>query len=661
MKTFRDLPIQQKMLVMTLLICGAVLCVAIAALFTFQVLNFRSNFQRDAATLAVIIANQSTAAVSYGDETTASEVVGSLQAKPTVVAASLVLTNNTVLAHFGKAEDAGSLSQFPPAGQHRFTGGQLLVTQPVILKGERVGTLCLRSDYQRTFLQLLGFYGLVILGITVVSIGLAVFLSSRLGRGITDPIFELARTAQIIGEQKDYSVRAVVKSRRDELGRLTEAFNEMLGRIQTQDAALSLSQQKMEALVHAIDGIVWERAPDTFKFTFISRQSEDMLGYAPALWLNQPNFWESKLHPQDAAKAVQAGHEMAARGQPYSYEYRLLATEGRTVWIRESGTVLVENGRPVAMRGIFQDITRHKLDAEQLDKLNRQLMDTSRLAGMAEVATGVLHNVGNILNSVSVSATVVGDKLRRSKVDNLRRATDMLRDQNGQIVEFLTVDPKGKLLPKYLATMADQLAGEQAELITEMTSVGQNIEHIKEIVAMQQSYAKVSGVYESLSLAGLVEDALRMNTAAFDRHCIELIREFDENTPKACVDRHKVLQILINLLRNAKHAMDTRVGQDKRMIIRIGSGAPGCVQISVSDNGIGIPPEHLTKIFNHGFTTKKDGHGFGLHSGANAATEMGGSLRAFSDGPGKGAVFSLELPIVAPARKSEPPLTQQKT
>src|ERR1035437_6986765 len=149
----------------------------------------------------------------------------------------------------------------------------------------------------------------------VVAISAAMFLSSRLGRRITHPILELARTAQIVGEKKDYSVRAAVSSRGDELGRLTESFNEMLSRIQSQDAALSLSQQKMEALINSIDGIVWERTPDTFRFTFISRQSKDILGYDPQAWLAKPNFWEEKLQPQDAAKAIQTCHDMAVRSE----------------------------------------------------------------------------------------------------------------------------------------------------------------------------------------------------------------------------------------------------------------------------------------------------------------------------------------------------------
>jgi PAS domain S-box-containing protein len=660
MKLFRDIPIQRKMLVMSLLICGAVLCVAIATLFAFQVLNFRSNFRHDATTVAMIIAKNSTAALAFKDDKAATELVSSLEAKPSVIAATLVFPDGSSFAHYGPAETSKTLSTFPPAGEYRFIEGHLLLAQKVVLQKEHVGTLFLRSNYRQTFLKLLGFYALVIAGVLIVSIILAVFLSGRLGRTITNPILHLAQTAQVVGELKDYSVRATVRDSGDEVGRLTESFNEMLGRIETQDAELSRSQQKMEALIHSIDGIVWECTPDTFRFTFVSRQSEDILGYDPVAWLAQPNFWEEKLQRQDAGKAVQTRREMAGRCQPYSYEYRMTAADGRTVWIRESGTVLVEKGQPVAMRGIFQDITRQKQDAEQLDKLNRQLMDTSRNAGMAEVATGVLHNVGNILNSVSVSATVVSDRLRNSNVGDLCRATTMMQKQNGRLAEFLTADPKGKLIPDYLGSVAEELANEQAELITEMNSVGQNIEHIKEIVAMQQNYAKLSGVYEWLTIPELVEDALRMNTAAFDRHHIELYREFDENTPRVCVDRHKVLQILINLLRNAKHAMEGRTAVEKKMVIQVGLASADQVKIVVRDNGVGIPPDHLTKIFNHGFTTKKGGHGFGLHSGANAAREMGGSLTARSDGPGKGAEFTLILPTAAPSRKEEAPATTAK-
>jgi len=132
----------------------------------------------------------------------------------------------------------------------------------------------------------------------------------------------------------------------------------------------------------------------------------------------------------------------------------------------------------------------------KLEETHKQLLQVSRQAGMAEVATGVLHNVGNVLNSVSVSATVVCERLRQSEVDDLHCAAAMLDEKNGQLAKFLTDDPKGKLLPEYLAKASKLLASERDELVSEMASVVQHIEHIKEIVAMQQSYAKVFGVLE---------------------------------------------------------------------------------------------------------------------------------------------------------------------
>lgn len=280
----------------------------------------------------------------------------------------------------------------------------------------------------------------------------------------------------------------------------------------------------------------------------------------------------------------------------------------------------------------------------KLEETHQQLLQVSRQAGMAEVATGVLHNVGNVLNSVSVSASVVCDRLRKSEVGNVHRAATMLHDKNGQLAQFLNDDPKGKLLPEYLAKASRLLAAERDELIGEMAAVGEHIEHIKEIVAMQQTYAKVFGVMEPVPPVSLVQDALRMNAAAFERHGVKVIEHFDKSVPVAMVDRHKVLQILINLLRNAKYAMDEQSPEEKRLEIHVGPTPGGNAAITVRDNGVGIAPENLTRIFGHGFTTKKDGHGFGLHSGALAAKQMNGSLTVHSDGPGRGAAFTLELP-----------------
>jgi signal transduction histidine kinase len=219
--------------------------------------------------------------------------------------------------------------------------------------------------------------------------------------------------------------------------------------------------------------------------------------------------------------------------------------------------------------------------------------------------------------------------------------------------EFLTSDAKGKQLPAFIEAISEQLAREQAALGKELEGLQQNIDHIKQVVAMQQSYAKVSGVLENLPLHELLEDALRMASTGLIRHQIQVVRQYEE-VPPALADRHKVLQILINLVSNAKHALEHQP-EGRRLTLRVTRGEGERVRVEVSDNGAGIAPENLTRVFQHGFTTKKTGHGFGLHSGANAAKELGGSLVARSEGPGRGATFVLELPTGSTGAKAAAP------
>lgn len=298
-------------------------------------------------------------------------------------------------------------------------------------------------------------------------------------------------------------------------------------------------------------------------------------------------------------------------------------------------------GRDAALR---HEIAERERAEGALQNLHAQLLAASHQAGMAEVATGVLHNVGNVLNSVNVSATLVAEKLSVHRLNNLVRTAEMLRDKNGDLGDFLVNDSKGRLIPGYLCDLSKHLAAERQDALVELDLLTKNIEHIKEIVSMQQNYARVAGIIEQLSPESLVEDALRMTTGSLQRHHIEIVREY-ECDGLVTIERHKALQILVNLIRNAKHAMDEASPATKTLTLRIHESSGGFVAISISDNGVGIDSDNLTKIFSHGFTTRKDGHGFGLHSAALAAQQMGGSVSAQSPGVGHGATFSLELPI----------------
>ena len=209
---------------------------------------------------------------------------------------------------------------------------------------------------------------------------------------------------------------------------------------------------------------------------------------------------------------------------------------------------------------------------------------------------------------------------------------------------YLTQDPKGRRIPEFLESLAAHFASERTRLLGEIEAMIKNVDHIKEIVSMQQSFASIAGMTEPLEPAALMEDALRMNQAALGRAKITVTRDFHE-VPNIMAEKGKVLQILVNLIRNAKYACDESGKSDKKVILHIRPGPAGRVHLVVEDNGIGIPPENLAKIFNHGFTTKKHGHGFGLHNCANAAQQMHGSLTAYSDGVGCGASFVLRIPV----------------
>ena len=310
-----------------------------------------------------------------------------------------------------------------------------------------------------------------------------------------------------------------------------------------------------------------------------------------------------------------------------------------------------EQGRIIGTYGISKNITAIKEAEEKLNAIHLELVRASRQAGMAEVATGVLHNVGNVLNSVNVSATLVREALQSSEVSSLVRVAGLLRSQTGDLANYLTTDPKGKLIPGFVIQLAEQLARDHAVLQAEHEQLARNVEHIKEIVAMQQDYARVSGALEKVSIADVVNDALQINSGGLVRHGVEVVRQFAD-VPLVVVDKHKVMQIIVNLIHNAKYALDDADRAGRRLTLGILLGEGNWIRVSVTDNGVGIPPENLTRIFSHGFTTRRNGHGFGLHSGAIAAREMGGTLRAESPGAGRGATFTLELPVAG--KKNNP-------
>lgn len=281
---------------------------------------------------------------------------------------------------------------------------------------------------------------------------------------------------------------------------------------------------------------------------------------------------------------------------------------------------------------------------EKLAQSRAALVKAARHAGMSEIATGVLHNVGNVLNSVNVSATLVAEKTRSSGVADLKMAMDAVRDSAGDLAAFLAKDPRGTHLSPLLMALTEQIAGEQSALEDEVKRLTDGIDHIKLLIQSQQSYAGHSGVLEVTALSEQVEAAISMTARTVGDDPLEIVREY-EQLPAFKVDRHRLIEILVNLVQNARQSLQAPDLALRRLTVRVKAVDEDRVAIEVEDTGVGIPTENLERVFVHGFTTKKNGHGFGLHASANAATEMGGKLVAHSDGPGKGACFRLEIPV----------------
>ena len=291
----------------------------------------------------------------------------------------------------------------------------------------------------------------------------------------------------------------------------------------------------------------------------------------------------------------------------------------------------------------------------ELESVHRKLVMAARHAGMAEVAIGVLHNIGNVLTSVNVSASLVDKRLRDSKVQGLQRVVELLAAHRADFGRFILEDEKGKLLPEYLTTLSVHLELERKDALTELESVTKGIDHIKQIVSSQQSMARGASLVEDVDPLKVMEDALQINMPSLSRHGVTVERNYDMALASFVADRHQILQILVNLVSNAVRALKESDAPQKTIVVTVGCGTDhGHILWRVQDGGVGIPYENLHRIFEYGFTTKADGHGgFGLHTAALAASLMSGSLKVQSDGSGAGATFTLELPIHAAAVEAQ--------
>ena len=282
-----------------------------------------------------------------------------------------------------------------------------------------------------------------------------------------------------------------------------------------------------------------------------------------------------------------------------------------------------------------------------LAEARRETEESAHRAGMAEIASEVLHNVGNAVNTANCCAEVIGDRLNNSRLSGLEKATSLLSDQASNAVHFFSEDPRGPKLINSLVTVTGTLQKEQAENLSELQRLQETIRHIRDAIASQQSHARKSDFRQRVDLRALLNETLLVNEA-LQKQCGVSVTINMPELPLLELNRSRVAQVLVNLEKNALLSMQSVPERNHVLTVNVAVLETDLLQIEVRDTGTGFTPEIHERLFGQGFTTRKEGSGLGLHYCVNVIREMGGDITAYSDGPGTGARFQITIPRAVP-------------
>ncbi len=419
------------------------------------------------------------------------------------------------------------------------------------------------------------------------------------------------------------------------------AVSEWLGSI----AERKKAQEKLQLfrnLVERSNDCIFVIEPQWGRFLDANKRACDALGYAREELLGTVTMKDVEQAVIDDASWKKRVARLKLEND--IIQEGLYKRKDGTTFSVEASLRLVTEQKQGYIIAIARDISERKRAETKLKSAQEKLLETAREVGMAEVATGVLHNAGNVLNSISVTAESIEKRVRNSKISYLLDVVRLLRDNAEDLGKFMTIEERGKKIPALLADLYEKLIDEQRRSLESLEALTKHVQHVTEIIRLQQSHSKAKGLIEATSVAAVVEDTLKINAEVLTQNNIKVTNQVSD-LPTLMLDRHKLLQIMTNLICNAAQALAESKQENKNLMIRIRETKVCHLQIDISDNGVGIPAENLTRIFEHGFSTREDGHGFGLHSTALSVSELNGSISAHSDGPGKGATFTIELPI----------------
>lgn len=388
----------------------------------------------------------------------------------------------------------------------------------------------------------------------------------------------------------------------------------------------------------------WER-----KKLELSKELRLLMGFKKTDKIIDYAIFLDMVHPNDRTIVENIFQQSLLTGEKFSLEIRVKAIGGQYRW----GYVVSspEYGTSFPSRylsGIAMDITKKKHNEQKIDELNRKILQYARKSGRADVATSMLHNVGNILNTINVSSNILKEIISSQNFVDFFNVCSMLSDNIENIEKFLLLDDKGKLIPNYLAVLSAALVKSYNIACSEIENINIGVEHVRDILTTQHAFSKVTNVNEPVQLKYVIEQILKIFSEQLSSHAINVVEKY-EDVPMVSLDRIKLEQILANLIKNAEESIVSNTNpsgaREITVTLKKSTSSKNMLSIEIKDNGGGISNENLTNIFAYGYTTKNSGQGIGLHNSALAASEMGGALSVSSDGAGCGALFILELPI----------------
>jgi PAS domain S-box-containing protein len=611
---FRDLPIKRKLEHVILLTSFAVLGLTSSVLLAYELYSYKQTTRRVFSTVGQIIAESSTAVLIYDDRNLAAEILSGFRAEPEVAVAALYDKEGKLYVGYPADRPVDEFPDQPGLDGIKFGPHQVTLFKPVMEGQSRVGTLYLQGDLSGMYRRL-GVYFLVLLAVLAASGVVAFVLSNLFQRLISQPVLELANTARLVSENRDYSVRAV-KVSNDEIGGFTEAFNSMLNQIQSSHSALRESEERLSAVFQqAGTGIA--QTDLAGHFTMVNDRYCEIVGRTREALLQLR--MQDIIHPADLGHHLFLTENSARDASSFVIETRYERPVGGFVWVRNSVAFICNAQRVVeSALAVTEDITGSKRIEKELERARDEALAASRAKD--EFLAALSHELRTPLNPVLLLAS---------------EAAEDLTLPEGVRADFATIRKNIELEARLIDDLLDLTRITRGKLHLEM---------------------------QPHDVHTILRDALATVHAELDRKGIVPRLEFTAGNSLVLGDAVRLQQIFWNVLKNAVKftsergniLVETRVGTDT-----------GDLTIEVTDTGIGLSPSELERIF--------DAFSQGDHAGAGGSHRFGGvglglaisrmltelhhgSIRASSAGRGCGAKFSIELPLIHTDSRSPMPM-----